>query len=68
MTVPEIPEEIWEERGFKSKYSDNDGNCVEVVGYNGVVGVRDTKDPDGKRYFTLPAEGWNGLIGKVRQA
>lgn len=66
MKIPEIPDEIWERDGFKSSFSDNGGNCVEVVGFNGVVGVRDTKDPDGGRYFALPAEGWRGLLGKLR--
>ncbi|TGB16490.1 DUF397 domain-containing protein [Streptomyces palmae] len=36
---------------FKSSYSDNGGQCIEVaanlVAARGVVPVRDSKDPDG---------------------
>ncbi|MGW4525206.1 DUF397 domain-containing protein [Amycolatopsis sp. NPDC004378] len=67
MTVPEIPEEIWEENGFKSSWSGNDDNCVEVVFVPtaDVVGVRDTKDREGGQ-LVLPTATWRGLVTVVR--
>ena len=40
----------------KSSYSgSNGGNCVELAGVGGVVGVRDSKDPDGPVLLVSPA-------------
>ena len=58
-----IPENAWK----KSRYSDNDGNCVEVAKLGDQAAVRDSKDPGGG-YLTLPVLGWRGLIEQLRQA
>ena len=46
-------------RWFKSSYSDNGGNCIEVaanlVASRGVVPVRDSKIPGGPVLNTSPA-------------
>lgn len=66
MTIPEVPEEIWQKDGFKSSYSDNGGNCVEVVlvPSAGVVAARDTKDRQGGQ-IVLPEQAWRGLLATL---
>ncbi|MFF8614892.1 DUF397 domain-containing protein [Streptomyces sp. NPDC015350] len=45
-------------RWFKSSYSDNGGNCIEVaanlVAPHGIVPVRDSKNPHGPVLATSP--------------
>ena len=49
-------------RWFKSSYSSNGGNCVEVAAnVPGVVPVRDSKDPHGPQ-LTLTREAFAGLV------
>jgi hypothetical protein len=50
----------------KSSYSGGAGNCVEVAGnLHGAVGVRDSKDPDGRALvFTAPA--WLAFADRVK--
>ncbi|MFI6887400.1 DUF397 domain-containing protein [Streptosporangium canum] len=44
----------------------NGGQCVEVAdNLPGVVGVRDSKDPDGPKLLFTPAE-WQSFIGGVK--
>ena len=52
----------------KSSYSGGAQNCVEVAGgLPGVVGVRDSKDPDGQALvFTTPA--WRVFADRVKNA
>ncbi|HEX9537030.1 MAG TPA: DUF397 domain-containing protein [Streptosporangiaceae bacterium] len=40
----------------KSSYSGNTGNCVEVAVTESVVGVRDSKNPDGGALAFAPDE------------
>ncbi len=51
----------------KSSYSsENGGACVEVaVGFNSLVPVRDSKDPEGPALL-FPADAWTAFIRDVR--
>lgn len=54
----------------KSSYSNGEGGgCVEwapaVVAVDGVVPVRDSKDPDGPR-LVFSAAGWRAFVAGVR--
>jgi hypothetical protein len=45
----------------KSSYSGGtNGNCVEIALTTALVGVRDTKDPDGGR-LSFPASAWRAF-------
>ncbi|MDI3422074.1 DUF397 domain-containing protein [Streptomyces luteolus] len=56
-------------RWFKSSYSENGGNCVEVatnlVLTRGTVPVRDSKTPGGPT-LTLPADAYAAFVKGVR--
>jgi len=56
-------------RWFKSSYSNNGGDCVEVatnlVASQGVVGVRDSKDPNGPA-FSFPADAFASFVHSVQ--
>jgi hypothetical protein len=56
-------------RWFKSSYSQNGGQCVEVatnlVTARGTVGVRDSKDPAGPA-LAFPADAFAAFITGVR--
>lgn len=50
----------------KSSWSgDNGGQCVEVAVTSEVIGVRDSKDPDGPRLVFTPAE-WDAFLAGVK--
>jgi hypothetical protein len=50
----------------KSSYSGGAGNCVEVTGsLPGAVGVRDSKDPDG-RPLVFTTRAWREFAGLVK--
>ncbi len=53
----------------KSTRSNNGGNCVEVainlLDSQGVVLVRDSKNPEGGFFAFTPAE-WDAFVGGVR--
>ena len=52
---------IW----VRSSYSGSSGdNCVEVAQAEGVVAVRDSKDPDGS-VLVFPAASWAAFLGEV---
>ncbi|MGY4970446.1 DUF397 domain-containing protein [Streptomyces nigrescens] len=53
-------------RWFKSSYSSNGGDCVEVAAnIPGVVPVRDSKDPHGPALaFDPPA--WSSFVSAVK--
>ncbi|MFE5122830.1 DUF397 domain-containing protein [Streptomyces sp. NPDC056669] len=57
-------------RWFKSSYSDNGGQCVEVaanlVASRGVVPVRDSKDPHGPALMFEPTA-WSSFVSAVRR-
>ncbi|MGK5551785.1 DUF397 domain-containing protein [Actinomadura kijaniata] len=43
------------------------GDCVELAGLGSVVGVRDSRDPDGPR-LELDGEGFAALVGEIRKS
>ncbi|MFE7608636.1 DUF397 domain-containing protein [Streptomyces celluloflavus] len=56
-------------RWFKSSYSNNGGNCIEVAvnvaTRHGVVPVRDSKDPSGP-VLTIASAAWSEFVGGVK--
>ncbi|MEN2421380.1 DUF397 domain-containing protein [Streptomyces rimosus] len=58
-------------RWFKSSYSNNGGQCIEVATNltvsHGVIPVRDSKNPNGP-HLTLSKDAWAGLVEFARQA
>nr|WP_245547028.1 DUF397 domain-containing protein [Nocardia brevicatena] len=49
-------------RWFKSSYSESNGQCVEVAHFaDGMVGVRDSKNPTGPALIFTPAE-WDAFL------
>ncbi|MFD7581431.1 DUF397 domain-containing protein [Kitasatospora sp. NPDC059817] len=57
-----------EPQWFKSSYSSNGGECVEVTGSlvaEGAVPVRDSKDPEGPALM-FPASAWSSFVAAVR--
>ncbi len=51
---------------FKSSYSSNGGQCIEVApGLPGVVPVRDSKDPAGPA-LVFPADAFAAFVSSVR--
>ncbi|MGW2545123.1 DUF397 domain-containing protein [Kitasatospora sp. NPDC001574] len=51
---------------FKSSYSSNGGQCIEVsVCLPGVVPVRDSKDPDGPA-LVFPASEFAAFVNAIR--
>lgn len=49
-------------RWFKSSYSSNGGQCIEVAtNIPGVVPVRDSKDPDGPS-LVFGADAWRAFV------
>ncbi|MGW1074727.1 DUF397 domain-containing protein [Streptomyces sp. NPDC002537] len=56
-------------RWFKSSYSNNGGNCIEVaanlVVTSGTVPVRDSKDPHGPA-LTFPVSSWSAFVADVK--
>ncbi|USA01992.1 DUF397 domain-containing protein [Streptomyces lydicamycinicus] len=53
-------------RWFKSSYSNNGGDCIEVAGnVPGAVPVRDSKDPHGPA-LTFSVNGWSSFVAAVK--
>ncbi|GAB7185955.1 DUF397 domain-containing protein [Kitasatospora sp. Ki12] len=52
---------------FKSSYSSNGGECVEVSAnaMPGAVPVRDSKDPEGPA-LVFPLDAWSSFVAAVR--
>jgi hypothetical protein len=48
-------------RWVKSSYSFSNGNCVEVAGLGRMVGLRDSKDPEGPVLRFSPGE-WSAFL------
>jgi hypothetical protein len=49
-----------------SRSGDNGGNCVEVArNLQGIVAVRDSKDPDGPKLVCSP-EDWRAFTASVK--
>ncbi|MFA1544799.1 DUF397 domain-containing protein [Actinomadura chokoriensis] len=52
----------------KSSHSDHDGgNCVEVADLSPVVGVRDSKDPEGPK-LTFSVAAWSAFTRSVKSS
>ena len=51
-------------RWYKSSYSSDDGNCVEIQ-LAGTVGVRDSKDLAGA-VLTFPQAAWSAFTSAIR--
>jgi hypothetical protein len=50
----------------KSSHSGHSGgDCVEVADLTPVIGVRDSKDPDGPK-LTVPASAWTAFTRQVK--
>lgn len=50
----------------KSSHSGHEGgNCVEVADLSPVVGVRDSKDPDGTK-LTFSASAWSEFTARIK--
>ena len=61
MTEIDLSRAEWQ----KSSYSGQSGNCVEVArNLQGLVAVRDSKDPDGAKLAVSP-ETWRVFAGNV---
>ncbi|MFJ2780712.1 MULTISPECIES: DUF397 domain-containing protein [unclassified Kitasatospora] len=58
-----------EPRWFKSSYSSNGGNCIEVAANlastHGAVPVRDSKDPEGPA-LVFPAAAFAAFVAGVK--
>ncbi|PNG97479.1 DUF397 domain-containing protein [Streptomyces malaysiensis] len=56
-------------RWYKSSYSNNGGQCIEVaanlVASRGVVPVRDSKDPHGPALMFEPTA-WSSFVSAIR--
>ncbi|MBY8884150.1 DUF397 domain-containing protein [Streptomyces sp. PTM05] len=56
-------------RWFKSSYSENGGQCVEVAanlsGAHGIVPVRDSKDPNGP-VLSFPVGAFSAFVEGVK--
>ncbi|MEV7089331.1 DUF397 domain-containing protein [Streptomyces sp. NPDC093085] len=51
---------------FKSSYSDNGTNCVEIAdNFPGIVPVRDSKNPHGPA-LVFPADNWASFVSSVK--
>jgi len=48
-------------RWVKSSFSFSNGNCVEVAGLGRMVGLRDSKDPEGPVLHFTPSE-WSAFL------
>lgn len=51
---------------YKSSYSSNGGQCIEVATAPGAVLVRDSKNPGGP-HLSLTREGFAGLLALARR-
>lgn len=49
----------------KGSHSTNGGQCIEAAEMDGVVGVRDSKDPDGP-VLVLAPRAWASLLAAVK--
>ncbi|KJS52266.1 regulatory protein [Streptomyces rubellomurinus subsp. indigoferus] len=59
---PELSRATWR----KSRFSANQGNCIEVAdGLTNVVPVRDSKDPNGPA-LVFPADAWTTFITSIK--
>lgn len=50
----------------KAQRSVANGACVEVAPVNGMIAIRDSKDPDGAVLLYTPAQ-WNAFLDGVRK-
>ncbi|MCZ7414619.1 MULTISPECIES: DUF397 domain-containing protein [unclassified Streptomyces] len=56
-------------RWYKSSYSDNGGQCIEVaanlIATHGIVPVRDSKNPGGPALH-VPADAFSAFVASVK--
>jgi hypothetical protein len=53
-------------RWRKSSHSDHQGgNCVELACLSHMIGVRDSKDPDGPK-LAFPTDAWSAFIAGIK--
>ncbi len=50
----------------KAQRSVGNGACVEVASVNGMIAIRDSKNPNGAVLFYTPVE-WNAFLNGVRK-
>ncbi|MFG2088722.1 DUF397 domain-containing protein [Spirillospora sp. NPDC048824] len=51
----------------KSSHSSSQGDdCVELAGLNGVIGLRDSKDPDGPKLL-MDADEFTALVAALKR-
>jgi hypothetical protein len=50
----------------KAQRSVGNGACVEVAPVNGMIAIRDSKNPDGSVLLYTPVE-WNAFLDGVRK-
>ncbi|MGV9270832.1 DUF397 domain-containing protein [Kitasatospora sp. NPDC003701] len=61
-----MPVDLSGARWRKSTFSNGQGGCVEVAdGHEGVMPVRDSKDPEGP-VLVFPSDAWQSFITGVR--
>jgi Domain of unknown function (DUF397) len=60
-----VQETMQDAQWRKSSYSGNTGNCVEVAVTESVVGVRDSKNPDGRPLAFAPDE-WLAFTAGIK--
>jgi hypothetical protein len=53
-------------RWIKSSHSSGSQECVEVAHLDGMIGVRDSKDPSGPALVYTPAA-WDGFTAALRR-
>jgi hypothetical protein len=49
----------------KSSFSFSNGNCTEVATFDGFVGIRDSKDPEGPALF-FAADAWREFAASLK--
>lgn len=62
--MPQAEFSHWRRSSYSDGEDTKEGNCVEVA-FAGVVGVRDSKDPEGGQ-LAVPLTTWAAFLGTYR--